>query len=58
MSIKNKHIIHYGDNHNYLCNRACIITPCKRTFKQKEVTCKNCLRDLKKGMILYDKIQS
>jgi len=58
MSIKNKHIIHYIKNGYYLCIRACDITPCKSTINKKKVTCKNCLRDLKKGMILYDKIQS
>ena len=41
--------IHYRTGDTYLCNRACYITPSKCTYDIKEVTCKNCLREIKKG---------
>lgn len=41
--------IHYRLKDNYLCNQACYITPSKCTLDTKEVTCLNCLREIKKG---------
>ncbi len=34
----------------YLCNQACGITKEKATRDRKEITCKNCLHKLQKGI--------
>lgn len=36
------------EKRRYLCNQACAITESKITKIKKEVTCKNCLRELEK----------
>ena len=41
--------IHYRIGDHYLCNGACYITEAKCTNDPKKVTCKNCLREIKKG---------
>ncbi len=41
--------IHYRIGDHYLCNRACNITEAKCTSETSKVTCKNCLRGIKKG---------
>jgi len=56
MSVKNPHIIHflvqevhYGEViDKYLCIGACYTTPEKSTTDAVKVTCKNCLRKLKR----------
>jgi len=53
MTIKNIHTIHLGvkleqGKIRYACIRACYITPEKTTFDKSVVTCKNCLRYIKK----------
>ena len=40
--------IHYLDGSHYLCNRACNINLEKTTLLMRRVTCKNCIRELKK----------
>lgn len=51
-SIKNPHIIHYVLWHDgdmrYLCNGACSVTKSKTTKAKSKVTCKNCLRGIKR----------
>jgi len=44
-------IIHY-DNRRYLCNHACGITLSKITKNKENVNCKNCLKALKKGLVI------
>lgn len=40
--------IHWLDSDGrYLCNKACGVTPKKRTRIPERVTCKNCLKQLK-----------
>lgn len=48
MSIKNKEKIHLIKSGRYLCIRACKPTKEKSTRITKKVTCKNCIRILKK----------
>jgi len=48
MWIKNRQIIHFVRGKHYICNRACFTTKEKRTRIKSEVTCKNCLRELKR----------
>lgn len=47
-SIKNPHIIHFVRNRRYICIGACSTTPSKHSKNLKDITCKNCLRILKK----------
>lgn len=53
IKIKNQSIlspakIHFRDGDSYLCNYACYITEEKCTKDIDKVTCKNCLRKLKR----------
>lgn len=54
-SIKNIHIKHFGivkrGIYMYLCSQCFHATPEKTVFKKDQVTCKNCLRELKKNDI-------
>ena len=38
----------FSNDKRYLCNGACGTTKEKRTRDKKKVTCKNCLRELKR----------
>lgn len=48
--ITNEEYITGGDKEQYLCMGACGITPEKSTWNIEEVTCKNCLKTIKKGI--------
>lgn len=66
-SIRNAHIIHmvkkvdpapYNDRDpgwRYLCIQACYPTPSKSTTDPEKVTCKNCIRELKKEPGYYNR---
>ena len=45
--IKHAWILKDGDV-RYLCNQACGVTEQKKAYKKSEVTCKNCLKAIKK----------
>ena len=49
MGILNPDKIHYRIGDSYLCNGACYITESKCTKDTEKVTCRNCLREIKKG---------
>ncbi len=49
MSSEIKHqAIHVNGEVRYLCNQACGTTTSKLTSKKSWITCKNCLREVKK----------
>jgi hypothetical protein len=51
-SVKNPKTIHYvtwrDGMMRYLCNGACSVTKSKITKAKSKVTCKNCLREIRK----------
>ena len=51
--MKSPHIIHRlyldrDDNFKYYCNGACGYTQKKSTYEDNKVTCKNCIKQIKK----------
>ena len=42
-----KHIMKNDEVH-YLCNQACVAIKTQTDFRGKKVTCKNCLREMRK----------
>ncbi len=45
-------IIKIRDIWVYMCNQACSTTPYKTTRENNKVTCRNCIRAIKKGNII------
>ena len=48
-------IITTDDKNRYYCNRACKIVKEKSTWNKDSVTCKNCLRQLKRSSVYMQK---